>query len=245
MQRLSSITLPPRQLWMAWGVHIFTATGAVWGFLAIAAATQQQWQAAFLWLFAAALVDAIDGTLARKLQVAGLTPTFDGALLDNIVDYLTYVIVPAIMLYESGLLPPRLALSGVAIIMLSSAYQFCQIDAKTDDHYFKGFPSYWNGLVFYLFVLNWSPLANLTAVIICAILVFVPIKYIYPSRMSRLQTPTLILSAIWGIVVLAIFWQFDNPSPWLVTGSLFYVIYYVAVSLYLMAVDDTVASIPG
>lgn len=222
-----------RRLWLAWSVHLLTATGALWGFLAIVAAINQDWQLAFLWLFAAGFVDAVDGTLARRLQVKGLTPGFDGAMLDNIVDYLTYVIVPAVMLYYGELLPPTLAIPGIGIMVLASAYQFCQIDAKTEDNYFKGFPSYWNAVVFYLFLLNWSPVVNLAVIITFAILVFVPIKYVYPSRMTRFQKATVALTAVWATAVFILFFQFQAPSPWLLYGSLLYVLYYAGISLYL------------
>lgn len=223
-----------RPIVVAWGVHLFTATGAIWGLLAIIATIQHNWPLAFFWLGAAALVDSIDGALARRFRVAGLTPGFDGALLDNIIDYQTYVLVPALFLYESNLLPPSLMLVGVAMVVLASAFQFCQADAKTEDHSFKGFPSYWNVVVFYLFMLDIGPWFNLVVIAVCCILVFVPIKYIYPSRMTRYQRPTLLLTAVWGIMLLVALLQYPHFQPWLVWISLLYVVYYVGLSLYLM-----------
>jgi phosphatidylcholine synthase len=219
---------------MAWGVHLFTATGAVWGLLAILATLQHQWQAAFYWLTAAALVDGIDGSLARRFRVKGVLPDFDGVLLDNIIDYLTYVIVPAIFLYEANLLPNSVLVIGVAMVVLASAFQFCQADAKTDDHTFKGFPSYWNVVVFYLFMLNVNPWVNFAIIATCTILVFVPIKYLYPSRMSRFQTPTLIFTVTWGFMIVAILLLYPTPVPWLLGASLLYVMYYIGLSLYMM-----------
>ena len=219
---------------LAWGVHLFTATGAIWGLLAIIATIQHNWQVAFFWLGAAALVDSIDGAMARRFRVAGLTPGFDGALLDNIIDYQTYVLVPALFLYESSLLPPSLMLVGVAMVILASAFQFCQSDAKTEDHAFKGFPSYWNVVVFYLFMLEIGAWFNLAVITICCILVFVPIKYIYPSRMRRYQRPTLLLTAMWGMLLLTALLQYPDFQPWLVWSSLLYVVYYIGLSLYLM-----------
>lgn len=222
---------------LAWGVHLFTATGAIWGLLAIIATIQHNWLTAFFWLGAAALVDSLDGALARRFRVEGLIPGFDGALLDNIIDYQTYVLVPALFLYESSLLPPSLTLVGVAMVILASAFQFCQSDAKTEDHAFKGFPSYWNVVVFYLFMLEIGAWFNLAAITICCILVFIPIKYIYPSRMTRYQRPTLLLTAMWGMMLLAALVQYPNFQPWLVWSSLLYVVYYVGLSLYLMIRD--------
>jgi phosphatidylcholine synthase len=216
----------------AWSVHLFTATGAVWGLMAIIAVIQHQWQAAFFWMGAAVVVDSVDGTLARRFEVKGMLPDFDGALLDNIIDYLTYVLVPALFVYEAGLVPDALALFSAVVMVLTSAYQFCQADAKTEDNFFKGFPSYWNIIVFYLFLLQTGPWVNLAVILLCAILIFVPTKYAYPSRMSRFQKLTLSLTVIWAVMMLVALWQHPALS-WLVWLSLIYVVYYVAISFYL------------
>ncbi|MBK7895765.1 MAG: CDP-alcohol phosphatidyltransferase family protein [Candidatus Promineifilaceae bacterium] len=223
-----------RPLVFAWGVHLFTATGALWGLLAIMATVQHQWQAAFFWLGLAALVDSLDGTLARRFKVKGLLPGFDGALLDNIIDYQTYVIAPAIFLYEANLLPASTTIAGVAMVVLASAFQFCQSDAKTDDHTFKGFPSYWNVVVFYLFMFDANPWINFWVITILTILVFVPIKYLYPSRMIRYQKMTLFLTSIWGILCLTVWLQYPAFQPWMLWTSLLYLVYYVGLSLYMM-----------
>ena len=213
-----------RPLVLAWGVHLFTATGALWGLLAIMATVQHQWQAAFFWLGLAALVDSLDGTL----------PGFDGALLDNIIDYQTYVIVPAIFLYEANLLPATATIAGVAMVVLASAFQFCQADAKTDDHTFKGFPSYWNVVVFYLFMFDANPWVNFWVIATLTILVFVPIKYLYPSRMVRFQKLTLALTTVWGILCLIVWLQYPLFQPWMLWVSLLYMVYYIGLSLYMM-----------
>ena len=128
----------------------------------------------------ALFVDGFDGTLARRVRIKETLPNFDGALLDNLVDYFTYAIVPAYFLYQANLLPADFRLLAVAAMLLASAYQFCQADAKTDDHYFKGFPDYWNILVLYMFLLNSNPQINLAIMLLCVILVFVPIHYFIP-----------------------------------------------------------------
>lgn len=218
----------------AWGVHLFTASGAVWGLLAILAIMQHQWQIAFFWMAAAALVDSLDGSLARRLRVQGVLPGFDGALLDNIIDYQTYVVIPALLLYEAGLFPPFWSLVGASIIVLTSAYQFCQNDAKTEDHFFKGFPSYWNVVGFYLLALGLNPWVNLFVITLCALLVFVPVKYIYPSRMPRYKGLTLILALIWSGMVVVTLVEYPVVRMWMVWASLFFIVYYVGLSLYLM-----------
>lgn len=221
----------------AWSAHLFTATGAIWGLLAILAIVNQQWFAAFVWMAMSIFVDSFDGLLARRVRVKEVLPGFDGALLDNMIDFLNYVMVPALFVYEADFLPPGFALIGAVLIMISSAYQFCQDDAKTEDHYFKGFPSYWNILVFYLFILNWNGWVNLALITLLSILVFVPIKYIYPSRTERGRRLTMTLGGIWGIINVIILIQYPNHAPWLVWASLLYAVYYCAASLYFMFND--------
>ncbi len=222
----------------AWSVHLFTATGAICGLMSIKAIYYEEWRVAFLWMAAAVLVDGLDGALARLVRVKDVLPTFDGTLLDNVIDYLNYVIVPALLIYWMGLVPtdlpliPQLDLAMIvaAAMALSSAYQFCQGDAKTHDHYFKGFPSYWNIVVFYLAVLGLGAWGNLALIVVLVVLVFVPLKYIYPTRTFRWQRTTLILTTLWGIAIFAILWQYPAPDAWLIWASLAYVVYYFAAS---------------
>jgi len=228
-------TFSLRRRFLAWSVHFLTASSAVFGFLAILAIFQAQWQTAVFWMGIAAFIDAIDGGLSRRVQVKTVLPNFDGALLDNIVDYQTYVLVPALFVYQAGIVSPFWIIAVPALILLSSAYQFSQADAKTDDHYFLGFPSYWNVVVSYLFLLQTSHHINLFILLLCAILVFVPIKYIYPSRMTRFRTPTLILGFFWMIMMLFSIAQYPSVThlsfAW---ASVFYIVYYIALSFYMM-----------
>ena len=182
---------------LAWSVHLFTATGAVWGFLTVLAIFEQNWRAAILWIIIAMFVDGFDGTLARWFRVKEYARQIDGALLDNILDYFNYVVVAALILIKApNLVPARFAMACAFSILLTSAYQFTQVDAKTDDksYFFKGFPSYWNFVVLYMMLLGLNPWINLTILLICNVLVFVPIKYLYPSRNTRLRRLTLILT---------------------------------------------------
>lgn len=223
-----------REKLLAWSAHLFTATGALWGLLSLLAITNQHWIHAFVWMSIATVVDSFDGFLARRLRVKTVLPEFDGALLDNMVDYLNYVFVPAFFLSQADLLPPSVNILGPALILLASAYQFCQNDAKTDDHYFKGFPSYWNIMVFYLFMLGLDPWVNFMVTAVLAILVFVPIKYIYPSRTALHQGLTLALSALWAVAVVMTLVTYPNHPVWLVWASLLFAFYYVGMSLYQM-----------
>ena len=218
---------------VAWGIHLFTASGVIWSLLAIIAIIGHQWQLAFAWMMLAACIDFLDGSLARYFRIGSILPEFDGALLDNIVDYLSYVFVPALFLWGSDLLPSEWKLPSAIMISLASAYQFCQSDAKTTDHSFKGFPSYWNFAIFYLFFLKWNPWINFAILFFLSLFVFVPIKYAYPSLMKRYKLPTVILTLTWFVMLVAILIQYPNQQYWLILTSLLYIVYYVAISLYL------------
>ena len=222
----------------AWLVHAFTGLGAIIGVYAVDAIYHQQFILA-LWLMGAAIiVDAVDGTFARWLNVKNVLPDFDGELLDNIIDYFNYVLVPAIFILMSPICQGALAPLAAALITLASCYQFCQNDAKTDDHFFKGFPSFWNIVVFYLYFLQTSSLLNFIAIIVLVALVFVPIKYIYPSRLEYLtksrilQLGMLVATIIWGAATLGLLWLFPQQSWILLAISVAYIILYFAASLY-------------
>lgn len=219
----------------AWGVHGLTAFGVVAGLLSLAAITQNDWKVAFAYMMIATGIDSIDGTLARKFKVKIVLPGFDGALLDNLVDYFTFVIVPAVFIYMDDMLPAHLALGGAAMIALVSAYQFCQVDAKTGDHFFKGFPSYWNVVALYLFLFQFDQWTNLIILTGFAISVFIPIRYVYPTRTTAFRKTTLGLSLIWAISMIVVLVQFDHHPPWLLWASMGYVAYYFLLSFYFTA----------
>ncbi len=217
----------------AWAVHAFTASGAMWGLLAALCVARSEYREALAFMIVAIAVDAFDGILARWARAKETLPQFDGALLDNLVDYLNYVFVPALLLHEAHLLPPSAALLGSILICVASAYQFCQADAKTSDHFFLGFPSYWNVVAFYLFLGGLDPRVNLAIVSFFMVMVFVPVKWVYPSRMRRFRAATLVATALWGAMCIAMLVQYPTAAPWLLPASLVYVAYYVGVSLVL------------
>lgn len=219
----------------AWLVHLYTASGAIVAFLALLLIEQAKFEAAF-WLMAlAVLIDASDGTLARMVRVKELIPWFDGDRLEDIVDYLNYVLVPALFLIRADLLPQNDALWLAAAPLLASAYGFCQKEAKTPDHFFLGFPSYWNIVAFYLYVMQTPRWINAFLILILSALVFVPIRYLYPSRSPILRGLTNILGIIWGLLVLIIIYQLPQPSTYLVYASLLFPAYYLTLSLWLAA----------
>jgi phosphatidylcholine synthase len=192
-------------------------------------------RAAFLWLYLQVVVDATDGLLARALRVKERLPWFDGAKLDDMVDYLSYVFVPALLVWRAELLPEGWAPPICAAILISSAYGFNRADAKTDDHFFTGFPSYWNIVAFYLFVGGLPPAANAAILLVLAALVFVPIRYLYPSRGAGFAWLTNALGLLWGAAILLAVLQLPTVFPPLILASLAFPLYYALVSLALEA----------
>lgn len=228
------LPLPAKKA-LAWSVHLFTATGAIWGFLTLLAIFDENWRAAITWMIIAMFVDGFDGMLARWFQVKEYARGVDGGLMDNIIDYLNYVVVAAFILLKApSLLPSGFELAGAFSILLTSAYQFSQVDAKTDEQsfFFKGFPSVWNFLVIYLMLLGLNPWINLALVVVCNVLVFVPVKYIYPSRNTRLRRLTLGLTYLYGAIGVWALLQYPSVPQWVVWISLVYVGYYVLLSFF-------------
>ncbi len=232
--KIHSLPLPVRKT-LAMGVHLFTATGAIWGLLALIAVFNHEWRLAILWMILAMFVDGFDGMLARWADVKTYAANIDGGLLDNILDYLNYVVVPALFLVEADLLPDGFRWVGAFAILLTSAYQFTQVDAKTDetnDYFFKGFPSYWNIMVLYMLVMQMNPWVNFAFLTIFNILVFVPVKWIYPSRNTRMKRLTLVLSYLYGIIGIWGVVQYPNVPQWIIWASFVYVGYYIVLSLW-------------
>ena len=217
----------------AYGVHVFTATGSVFGFLALLAVIQHNWWWMIVWMIASILVDGLDGFLARWADTKAYASKFDGALMDNIIDYFTYVVVPALFLYESDVLPPGWGIVVASAILLASAFQFSRTDAKTDDHFFTGFPSYWNIVAIYALLLGLNPWANLVIILFLVLLVFLPIKYVYPTRTPYLRTLTLSLIAIYGVIGLWGLISYPNVPAWTIWATFAFFGYYFVLSLWL------------
>ena len=224
---------------LALGVHAFTASAAFVGLLTLLKIHQHEYVQA-LWLMAlAVIIDAVDGTLARLVQVKKVMPKIDGTLLDNIVDYLNYVITPAFfLLVKPDMLPDASSLWIALAITITSAYQFCQADAKTPDHFFKGFPCYWNFAIFYMFIFNTSMWTNAWLLTILCVLTFIPVKYVYPSRLDyltdsrRLKILMHLCSILYGISSALLLWNYPESHPIWLSISLGYIIMYLILSIY-------------
>jgi phosphatidylcholine synthase len=221
------------KLALAWLAHLYTALGAVVAFVTIVFIEQLKFQEAFWLMCLAVAIDATDGTLARATRVKEIIPWFDGDRLEDIIDYANYVIVPCWLFLHADLLPAEDALWLISLPLLASAYGFCQKQAKTSDNFFLGFPSYWNIIAFYLYVLQSPAWINAFAILLFSVLVFVPIKYIYPSRSPHFRTLTNSLGSLWGLAVLAIIYLLPEPPRGLILLSLLFPAYYALLSLWL------------
>ena len=220
------------RLLLAWLVHLYTALGAAVAVFTLALAAAGRYREALALMGLALVLDATDGTLARAARVKELIPRVDGARLDDIVDYLNYVLVPCFLLLWANLLPAGHAWWIVCLPLLASAYGFSQADAKTPDHYFLGFPSYWNVVAFYCYVLEWSPWFNAVLVIVLSVMIFVPIRYLYPSRNPFLRGLTVTLGAVWGILCFVVVFHLPDTPHRLAQASLYFPVYYLALSFW-------------
>ena len=218
----------------AWSVHAYTTAGSVLALLMVHFAYQGEVETV-LWLFLVAMVvDGSDGILARHFRVKEVVPLIDGALLDNIVDYLTYVFAPMVLLWATGWLPDGVWGGVVAAIpLVASCYQFTRTDAKTDDHFFLGFPSYWNIVAFYVVVFDLDTVATTAVLLVLTVLVFVPVKYVYPSRTETLWYTNMAAATAFLVLFGAIVATLPDVPLVLTALSLVYLTYYVGISLWL------------
>ena len=221
-----------RNKFLAWCVHLYTATGLVAAAgmaVLIIRGGDESFRAAILLMILATFIDSTDGTLARRVRVTKWTPGFDGRRLDDITDFHTYTSLPLFLVWRAGILPGEQAW-WLLIPLLASAYGFSQTDAKTEDGYFLGFPSYWNAIAFYLYFLRPPAAVALGVILLFSLLTFVPSRYLYPSYGGLFSRTTILLSALWGsLLVLIVTGVFEDTRA-MVWASLAFPIYYLAVS---------------
>jgi phosphatidylcholine synthase len=213
----------------AFAVHVLTACGAGCAFLALTAAVNGQWALMFVWLGIALCIDGVDGTFARRLQVAKLLPRWSGDVLDLVVDILNYVFVPAYALAASGLLPKAAAVPLGVLIAVTGALYFADRLMKTSDYYFRGFPALWNVTAFYLFVFKPKPWVGAATVITLAVLTFVPFHVIHPMRIAHLRGITILALAVWSVLAIVAVAADLNPPLWVGAALSVLAIYFVAV----------------
>ena len=220
---------------LPWLAHLYTGLGAAVALKAMLDVIAGDYRGAFGWLGLQIVIDATDGLLARALRVKERLPHFDGARLDDIIDYLCYVFIPMLLLLHAGLLASTSGVMVAALVLLASAYGFSQADAKvkTTDYFFTGFPSYWNLVALYLFLLQLPPAVNAVLLTLLAVLVFVPLRYVYPSRTETLRLVTNVFAVLWGIVVIWLVWRLPTKDAFWTTVSLAFPVYYFLLSAWL------------
>ena len=216
----------------ALSVHLFTATGAVFAMLAMLAAADAKWSLMFLWLIVAFFVDGVDGPLARKYDVKTNAARFDGVLLDLIIDYLTYVFIPAFALFKSGLLPGWTGWIAIIIITFASAMYFCDGNMKTKDNSFHGFPGCWNMVVIVLFALSPNFWFILALISLLAISMFLPVKFVHPVRTLRWRAVTLPIAMAWVVFAGWAAWVDFHPQSWAHWGLVITSIYLATAGLF-------------
>lgn len=223
---------------LAWGVHLYTALGLVAAAaiaILLVRGGDEAFRQAFILMALATAIDSTDGWLARKFEVKKYAPSFDGRRLDDLIDFNTYTTLPLLLIWRAELLPA--GQSGWLLLpLLASAYGFCQTNAKTADNYFLGFPSYWNIVAFYLYLLPQPSWFALALIIGLALLTFVPSLYLYTSQGGRFSTFTNVFGALWALVGLALLAQWHTAPRWLAWASLSFPVYYFVCS-WLITVE--------
>ncbi len=215
----------------AFAVHIFTASGAAIAFLAMLAAIEKAWPEMFLWLGLALVVDGIDGPMARKLRVVTLLPRWSGDVLDLVMDFLTYVFVPAYAISHAGVLPEPLAVPAGLAIVVTAALYFADRQMKTDDNYFRGFPALWNAVAFYLILLPPMPWLAAAFVVVLLVATFLPFPFVHPVRVRRLRGLTISLLAGWAILALYAITQGMKPNGGVTAALCAIAVYFLAVGM--------------
>lgn len=228
---------------LGWCVHAFTASGlacaaAILYLLVHGGPDAIRWS--FLLMILATIIDAVDGTFARAVRIKEAVPSFDGRRLDDITDFLTYTCLPLMLIWRAGLIPAG-SEAWLIAPLLASAYGFCQVDIKTPDGYFLGFPSLWNVVALYLYALPIPQGATLAILLFLAFLTFVPVKHLYPSMPGRLNRFATITGAAWGLLAAALVWslptdaapEFSTTERTLAYASLIYPIFYMVTSWYI------------
>ena len=222
---------PASRIVAAFAVHVFTACGAACALLALVAAVRAEWARMFLWLGLALVIDGVDGTLARRLRAAELLPRWSGELLDFVVDFPTYVFVPAYAIAAGGLLPPAAALALGLVVTVSGALYFADRRMKTADSYFRGFPALWNVAAFYLFLFKPAPWLAAAAIAVLVAATFAPIHFVHPVRVPRWRVLNLAALVLWAVLALFALEQNLDPPAWVGAALAAIAVYFVIAGL--------------
>ena len=219
----------------AWGAHGFTATGVVLAFLATLALLENSPKACLLWLGLALVVDGVDGSLARRVNVSTVLPSFDGSVLDLVIDYLTYVFIPALFIYRYIDLPDFTHLFTVSVILVSSLFCFCNVNMKSKDNYFVGFPAAWNVVVLYFYILDVHPWITLGMIVLLAGLTLTKMKFLHPFRVRQFMPLNILVTFVWMFSSALLILQYPANPFWLLALWWLASAYFVGMCLWRSA----------
>ncbi|WP_176085943.1 phosphatidylcholine synthase [Martelella sp. HB161492] len=222
----------------AFSVHILTASGSYLAFLGVVAAAEGRFVTMFWWLGLALFVDGVDGPIARRLRVSEVLPNWSGVMLDNIIDYVTYVLLPAFALYQSHMIGEPMSFVAAALIVVSSAIYYADSGMKTAENFFSGFPVVWNMVVFALFVIDPPASVAMAIVVISVVLTFLPVNFLHPVRVKRLRPLNLTVFALWSLTgAYALISAFQQPF-WMD-------VIFIACGIYLYVIGAVLQLFPG
>jgi phosphatidylcholine synthase len=221
----------------AWGAHGFTATGVVIAFLAIIALFEDQPKACLLWLGVALIVDGLDGALARKVNVQSVLPSFDGSVLDLVIDYLTYVFIPALFIYRYVPLPNYTLLMSAVVILVSSLFCFCNVSMKSKDNYFQGFPAAWNVVALCFYIISPTPWITLTTIIGLALLTLTRMKFLHPFRVRRFMPINIAVTSVWLLCSLSLIVNHPNTDHWVMGLWLAMSAYFLGICIWRTSLE--------
>ncbi|WP_223302676.1 phosphatidylcholine synthase [Halotalea alkalilenta] len=234
-QSLSPDTGSRVSIWKAWSVHAITASGVVLGMMALLALVDGNPVACLLWLGAAMMVDGLDGTLARKYEVKTVLPHFDGSTLDMVIDYLTWAFIPAIFIYYFVPLPAYLELFSVVIILLSSMFCFCNVNMKSQDNYFVGFPAAWNIIAAYFYILDFPPFVTFAIIVVLAALTLTRMKFLHPFRVRQFMPLNIAVTLLWCVCATSLVLSSPVHASWALWGWGATSVYFVAMCVWRTA----------
>ena len=222
---------------LAWSVHLLTCSGLIAGFLALICVFKNDETSAFLFLGLALLIDAVDGTLARKFKVSIFVKNIDGKMLDSVIDFFNYIIIPSVMIYWFKLVPSPFEIIIPSIILIVSAISYSNNNLMTSDNFYKGFPCIWNILLFYLYLFDLSQVYNLFLISACILLKFIPMKFIHPLRVNKYRRYSAVFMVLWFIssfkILLTSFYHLNNNFDYLFLGIwLISNIYFICLTFY-------------
>ena len=230
------------KFYMSWCIHFLTCSGLIAGFISLINIFENNQVEAFLWLGVALIIDAIDGSLARKFEVSKNVKNIDGKMLDSVIDFFNYIIIPSIMIYWFDIVPMYFEIVIPSIILVISAISYSNNNLMSLDNFYKGFPCIWNILLLYIYFFDFNSITNLFLISFCIILKFIPLKYVHPLRVKKYKIQSIIFMALWFIstlkLLLTSIYKLDNLYDYIViTVWVVSNFYFISLTIYELFID--------